>query len=146
MMLVRDIINRKGNAVYSVHPQESVYDAIKKMSNLNIGALLVIKDGELEGIISERDYRNKIILMGRTSSTTPVKDIMVKNVFVVKSSDNIETCMQLMSEKKIRHLPVMDSGKITGVVSIGDVLKSLIDEQEVEINSLRNYIAGDYPG
>jgi len=144
-MLVKDILNRKGSEVYSVHPQESVYDAIKKMSDLNIGALLVMDENELTGIISERDYRNKIILMGRTSSTTPVKDIMVSEVIVVNSSDNIETCMQLMSKKKIRHLPVVDSGRVVGVVSIGDVLKSLIDEQEVEINSLRTYISGDYP-
>ncbi|MCC5914511.1 MAG: CBS domain-containing protein [Balneolaceae bacterium] len=144
-MLVKDILNRKGSEVYSVHPQESVYDAIKKMSDLNIGALLVMEENELTGIISERDYRNKIILMGRTSSTTPVKDIMVSEVIVVNSSDNIETCMQLMSREKIRHLPVVDSGRVIGVVSIGDVLKSLIDEQEVEINSLRTYISGDYP-
>lgn len=144
-MLVRDILSRKGNEIFSVNPQESVYDAIKKMSDLNVGALLVMEGNNLAGIISERDYRNKIILMGRTSSTTPVKEIMVADVITVNSSDHIETCMEIMTDKKIRHLPVIDDQKITGVISIGDVLKSLINEQEGEINSLRNYISGDYP-
>jgi CBS domain-containing protein len=144
-MTVRDILNRKGNKVYSVHPQETVYDAIKKMSALNIGALLVIDGDELQGIVSERDYRNKIILMGRTSSTTPVKDIMVKKLFTVNSYDNINTCMEMMTELKIRHLPVVDNGEISGVISIGDVVKSIIDEQKEEIESLKGYINGDYP-
>jgi len=107
-MTVKDILNRKGSTVYSVHPNETVYDAIKKMADLNIGALLVLDDGKVKGIISERDYRNKIILKGRTSTSTPVKDIMVKQVFCVNSSDSINICMHLMTEKKIRHLPVFE--------------------------------------
>jgi len=145
-MTVKDILNRKGSTVYSVHPNETVYDAIKKMADLNIGALLVLDDGKVKGIISERDYRNKIILKGRTSASTPVKDIMVKQVFCVNSSDSINLCMQLMTEKKIRHLPVLNNGDLVGIVSIGDIVKSVIEDQKVEINSLRNYIAGSYPG
>lgn len=145
-MTVKDILNRKGSKVYSVHPNETVYDAIKKMADLNIGALLVVDESKIKGIISERDYRNKIILKGRTSTSTPVKDIMVRSVFCVNSSDSINLCMQLMTEKKIRHLPVLDNGDLAGIISIGDVVKSVIDNQKVEINSLRNYIAGNYPG
>jgi CBS domain-containing protein len=145
-MTVKDILNRKGNQVYSVHPNETVYDAIKKMAELNIGALLVLNDNHLTGIISERDYRNKVILQGRTSATTPVRDIMTAQVYCVNSSDNINTCMQIMTEKKIRHLPVMDDGDLTGIISIGDVVKAVIDEQQVEIDNLRDYIAGSYPG
>lgn len=145
-MTVQDILKRKGTKVYSVHPNETVYDAIKKMADLNIGALLVLDDGKIKGIISERDYRNKVILKGRTSATTPVKDIMVRSVFCVNSSDSINLCMQLMTHKKIRHLPVLDQGKLAGIISIGDVVKSVIDEQKVEIDSLRSYIAGSYPG
>ena len=145
-MTVKDILNRKGSTVYSVHPNETVYDAIKKMADLNIGALLVLDDGKVKGIISERDYRNKIILEGRISASTPVKDIMVKQVFCVNSSDSINLCMQLMTEKKIRHLPVLNNGDLAGIISIGDVVKSVIEDQKIEINSLRNYIAGSYPG
>lgn len=145
-MTVKDILNRKGSTVYSVHPNETVYDTIKKMADLNIGALLVLDDGKVQGIISERDYRNKVILKGRTSASTPVKDIMVKQVFCVNSSDSINLCMQLMTEKKIRHLPVLNNGDLAGIISIGDVVKSVIEDQKIEINSLRNYIAGSYPG
>jgi CBS domain-containing protein len=145
-MTVKDILNRKGNQVYSVHPRETVYDAIKKMADLNIGALMVLENEKIVGIISERDYRNKVILKGRTSSSTPVNEIMVKQVFCVNSTDNINLCMQLMTEKKIRHLPVLDNGKLVGIISIGDVVKSVIDKQKVEIDGLRNYITGSYPG
>lgn len=145
-MSVQDILNHKGSQVYSVHPNETVYDAIKKMADLNIGALLVLEDGKIKGIISERDYRNKVILKGRTSATTPVKDIMIRSVFCVNKSDSINLCMQLMTKKKIRHLPVLDNGELAGIISIGDVVKSVIDEQKVEIDSLRNYIQGSYPG
>ena len=145
-MTVKDILNRKGNQVYSVHPRETVYDAIKKMADLNIGALMVLDNEKIAGIISERDYRNKVILKGRSSSTTPVNEIMVKQVFCVSSNDNINLCMQLMTEKKIRHLPVLDNGKLGGIISIGDVVKTVIDTQKVEIDGLRNYITGRYPG
>lgn len=146
-MKVREILNQKGFEIYSIGSDDTVYDAIKKMSELGIGVLLVIDDNNLNGIISERDYRDKVILKGRQSKTTPVKDIMSGNVICVKSSDDVKVCMKLMTEKKIRHLPVMDGKKLKGVISIGDVVKSVIDQQKVEIKSLRNYISGGtYPG
>lgn len=145
-MTVKDILNRKGNQVYSVNPHESVYDAIKKMSDLGIGALIVMDGDSISGMISERDYATKVILKGRASSTTPVKDIMSRQVFCVNSHDNVHTCMQIMTDKKIRHLPVLDNSQLSGLISIGDVVKAVIDQQKVEINSLKEYITGSYPG
>lgn len=146
-MKVKDILDKKGTEIYSVNPDESVLDAISKMADLNIGALLVMKGTTLVGIISERDYRNKIILKGRTSKDTPVSKIMVDQVVGVKPSDNINLCMQLMTNKKIRHLPVLEDDKVVGVISIGDVVKAVIQSQKSEIDSLRNYITtgGGYP-
>lgn len=144
-MTVHELLKRKGNTVYSIEPDASVYDAIAKMANLNIGALLVMQDDRMVGIISERDYRNKVILKGRTSKTTPVEDIMVADVFCVNPTNTVNLCMQIMTQKKIRHLPVVDEDKVVGVISIGDVVKTVIDHQKVEINSLRTYIAGEYP-
>ena len=145
-MTVKDILNRKGNQVYSIHPHESVYDAIKKMSDLEIGALIVVEGDTIHGMISERDYTSKVILKGRTSASTPVKEIMSKQVFCVTSTDNVHTCMKIMTDKKIRHLPVLEKGSLAGLISIGDVVKSVIDQQKVEIHTLREYIAGSYPG
>ncbi|MCG2589294.1 CBS domain-containing protein [Rhodohalobacter sulfatireducens] len=146
-MKVIDLLNKKGNEIYSIGSDDTVYDAIKKMSELGIGVLLVIDDEKLNGIISERDYRDKVILKGRHSKNTPVKDIMTSSVFCVNSNDDVKLCMKLMTEHKIRHLPVLDDNELSGIISIGDVVKSVIDQQKVEINSLRNYIAGgSYPG
>lgn len=146
-MKVKDILDKKGTEIYSVNPDESVLEAISKMAELNIGALLVMNNHELVGIISERDYRNKIILKGRTSKDTPVSQIMVDKVVCVEPTDNINLCMQLMTNKKIRHLPVLDNKSVVGVVSIGDVVKAVIESQKNEIDTLRNYIAtgGGYP-
>ncbi|MEX0648557.1 MAG: CBS domain-containing protein [Balneolaceae bacterium] len=144
-MTVQELLKRKGNIVYSIDPDATVYESIEKMANLNIGALLVMREQKLVGIITERDYRNKVILMGRTSKNTPVKDIMVREVFCVNPTNSINLCMQIMTQKRIRHLPVVNQGEVTGVISIGDVVKSVIDHQKVEIKSLRNYIAGVYP-
>lgn len=143
-MLVKDVLKDKGTEIYSILPDQTVYEAIAKMADLNIGALLVIKDG-LEGIISERDYRNEVILKGRTSKTTPVKDIMTKDVYCVNPVDSVEECMALMTDRKFRHLPVVENNKVAGVVSIGDLVKAVISKQEVEIKNLRNYISGSYP-
>lgn len=146
-MKVKDILDQKGYEILSAEPKDSVLDAISKMADHNIGALLVMKDGELLGIISERDYRNKIILKGRRSKDTPVSDIMSDQIVCVKPTDNINLCMQLMTNKKIRHLPVIDDDSVVGVISIGDVVKAVIKTQKNEIDSLRNYITtgGGYP-
>lgn len=146
-MKVIDLLSNKGTEIYSIRSDDTVFDAIKKMSDLGIGALLVIDNEKLSGIISERDYRDKVILKGRQSKNTPVKDIMTSSVFCVNSNDSVKLCMQLMTKHKIRHLPVLDGDQLSGVISIGDVVKSVIDQQKGEINSLRNYIAGGrYPG
>lgn len=147
-MLAQDILNQKGREIYSVEPDDTVYDAIAKMADLNIGALLVMQDDKLTGIISERDYRNKVILKGRKSKTTYVREIMVDQVYCVHPKDTVHHCMMMMTDKKIRHLPVLNAGKdkVIGVISIGDVVKSVIDKQEKEIDSLRGYISGGYPG
>lgn len=145
-MQVKEILNQKGRNVFSVKPEDTVYNAIAKMAEHNIGALLVVEAEKLVGIISERDYRNKVILEGRTSKTTRVKDIMTEKVIRVNPTDSVNLCMQLMTDKKIRHLPVVDDEEIVGVISIGDVVKTVIANQKVEINSLRDYIGGGYPG
>ncbi|MEX0722370.1 MAG: CBS domain-containing protein [Gracilimonas sp.] len=145
-MQVSEILNRKGRDIYSVQPDETVYNAIAKMAELNVGALLVMEQERLAGIISERDYRNKVILQGRTSKTTAVKEIMTDQVIQVKPSDTVNLCMQLMTEHKIRHLPIVNEEKVVGVVSIGDLVKTIIAKQKVEIDSLRDYIGGGYPG
>ena len=145
-MKVKHILRQKGTDIYSTSPDETVFNAIKKMSELKIGALLVMDGDKLAGILSERDYRDKVILKGRQSKTTPVKDIMSKQVFCVNTDDEVNLCMKLMTVKKIRHLPVLNDGKLMGVISIGDVVKSVIDKQKVEIDELRDYISSGYPG
>lgn len=147
-MLVKNLLQKKGTEIYSVTPDETVYTAIEKMAELDIGALVVLTDGKLAGIISERDYRSKVILKGRASKTTSVKDIMSDKIVCVTSDDSVNLCMQLMTDKRIRHLPVLDEGTLVGVISIGDVVKSVIENQKNEIDSLRDYITSGsgYPG
>lgn len=146
-MLVRDILKNKGTKVYSVAPNETVYQAISKMDKLNIGALLVLKNQQLMGIISERDYRSKVILKGRSSKTTEVQEIMTPDVYYVSPSESVETCMSIMTDKKIRHLPVMKDDDVIGVISIGDLVKTIISKQKFEIKNMRQYIQGEtYPG
>lgn len=147
-MLVRDILKTKGTEVYSIAPDQTVYQAIAKMDELNIGALLVVNDQRLKGIISERDYRSKVILKGRSSKSTDVSEIMTEDVYYVSPSDSVNNCMSIMTEKKIRHLPVMEGDDIVGVISIGDLVKNIISQQKFEIKNLRHYIQGQgtYPG
>lgn len=146
-MRVQEILSKKGTDIFHVHPNASVFDAISLMANHDVGALLVMDKGKLMGIISERDYRNKVILKGRTSKETQVKAIMTSSLFWVLPEESIENCMAIMTQKKIRHLPVLSSsGDVVGVISIGDLVKSIIDQQEIEINDMKNYIAGKYPG
>lgn len=147
-MLVRDILKNKGTKVYSVSPNETVYQAISKMDKLNIGALIVLENQQLKGIISERDYRSKVILRGRSSKTTEVHEIMTADVYCVTSAESVEACMSIMTDKKIRHLPVMEDDKVVGVISIGDLVKSIISKQKFEIKNMRQYIQGEstYPG
>jgi CBS domain-containing protein len=144
-MLIGDILDHKGRHIYSVPPDSTVYEAIALMSEKNIGALLVLDGDEIAGIITERDYRNKVILQGRSSKTTPVRDIMTENVNYVTSKQTVKECMALMTSQKFRHCPVVDDGELVGIVSIGDLVNAVITEQKVEINYLKNYITGAYP-
>ncbi len=140
-MKVSDILLVKGNNIYSVVEDISVYEAVKVMGEKNIGALLVMKGEKLSGILSERDYARKIVLKGKSSRNTYVKDIMTEQVITVDPDDLIEKCMELMTTKHIRHLPVVKDGKVTGMISIGDVVNGIIESQKQTIEHLQNYIS-----
>ncbi len=140
MTTINHLLETKGHDIWSVSPDASVYEALKVMAEKEIGALLVIEDGELIGIISERDYARKVILKGKTSVDTPVREIMTSKVIYVLAEQSIEDCMALMTEKHIRHLPVYTGDQLVGVISIGDVVKSVISQQEFVIEQLEKYI------
>ena len=139
---VRQLINRKGNAVWSSQPDATVFEALSLMAEKGIGALLVFDEDTLVGIFSERDYARKVILKGKSSSSTAVGEIMTKTVLVVHPNQTMNECMALMTDKRIRHLPVMEDDSVIGIISIGDVVKEIISEQEFVIGQLENYIAG----
>jgi CBS domain-containing protein len=141
MRNVSHILERKGNRVVSVAGQAPVLEAIRLMAEHHIGAVLVMRGEELIGIASERDYARKVILQGRSSSDTPVATIMSSPVVCVSAQESIADCMSIMTEKHIRHLPVMEDGRVSGIVSIGDLVKELIAEQKQEISYLQQYIA-----
>ena len=138
----RQLISNKGYEMYSVSPDTMVYDAIKLMTEAKVGALLVMEDSRLTGIVSERDYTRKIILETRSSRETPVRDIMTSDVLTVTPDQSIEDCMKIMSEYHIRHLPVAENGKPIGVLSVMDVVKNIISEKEFIIEQLELYISG----
>ena len=140
-MKVADILRSKGSNVYSVTANITVYEALKVMGEKNIGALLVMEDEQLKGIISERDYARKIVLKGKASNETLVKEIMTENVITVLPEDDLEKCMELMSGRKIRHLPVVKDEKVLGVISITDDVTAIIDLQKNTIAHLQNYIS-----
>jgi len=142
MSTIREILKRKSGEVWSVTPETTVYDALSLMAEKSIGAVLVIGDNNLRGVMSERDYARKIILKGKSSKDVLVEEIMSPRVVYVDIDTNIEECMALMINKRIRHLPVYENERLTGIISIGDVVKALIDEKEVVINELENYITG----
>ena len=140
-MKVSDILQKKGNAVIAANSNTSVLEALKLMSERNIGALLVMDDGKLTGIFSERDYARKVVLKGKASADTAVKEIMTENPFTVQPEDSIETCMGIMSDKHIRHLPVVKDGTVAGMISIGDVVTTIIESQKETIDHLKSYIS-----
>lgn len=142
MKRVRDILEVKGRDIWSVGPDASVYDAMKLMADKEIGALMVMEGANLVGLISERDYARKVILKGRSSKSTQVKEIMTTRVVYTHPQQNIEECMAVMTEKRVRHLPVIDEGRLVGVISIGDLVKSIISEQKFIIEQLERYIRG----
>ncbi len=142
---VEAILKRKGNAVYSVRPDATVFDAIRRLAEVNIGALLVMEDGKLLGVFSERDYTRKVALRGRDSRNTPVKDIITNRLFTVPPSATVSECLRLMVDNRIRHLPVVQEGTVIGVVSIGDLVNWIISSQSAAIEQLESYISGGYP-
>ncbi|MCL5996776.1 MAG: CBS domain-containing protein [Chloroflexi bacterium] len=142
MRIVLDILRVKGHAVWSIHPGSTVYEALQAMAEKNVGALLVIEDDRLVGIFSERDYARKVILAGRSSLNTAVKEIMSDRIIFVRPEQTIDECMALMTQNRVRHLPVLDGSKLIGVISIGDVVKEIIADQTLEIQQLENYILG----
>lgn len=140
MKTVRQLLQSKGSAVHSVTPEASVFDALRLMADKNIGALLVVSGGKLSGIMSERDYARKVILHGKSSHDMPVSEIMSEKVVTVHPEQTVEDCMALMTGKRIRHLPVVNGDKIVGLLSIGDLVKEVIAEQERTIKQLESYI------
>lgn len=139
-MTVRQLLAQKGSRVETIRPERTVFEALEKMAQANIGALVVTEEDEIVGIMSERDYARKVILRGRASRDTPVREIMSSPVVTVDPSATVEDCMEIMTERKLRHLPVIDDGAMVGIVSIGDVVKTLISEKDYMIEQLQNYI------
>ena len=143
---IESVLKLKGGQIWSVAPTATVYDAIEKMSARGIGALLVMADGHLAGIISERDYARKVILRDRSSKQTQVQEIMTSPVVTVTPQHSVEECMRMMTENRVRHLPVVDRDKVVGIISIGDLVNWIISAHEETIGHLQSYIAGNYPG
>jgi CBS domain-containing protein len=139
------ILAHKGSAVWSIAPNKMVFDAIQLMADKNVGALPVVENDRLVGIISERDYTRKVILKGKSSKETPVRDIMTLELVTAHPADSVTECMHVMTEKRIRHLPVMEGAKMVGLVSIGDLVRRTISAQTATIDNLEKYITGDYP-
>lgn len=140
MKTVSQLLQGKGSSVWSVTPDSSVYDALKLMAEKNVGALLVMSDGKLRGILSERDYARKVILVGKSSHDLAVSEIMSDKVVCVGPAQKVDECMALMSNKRIRHLPVLEAGKVIGLLSIGDLVKEVIADQQMTIRQLESYI------
>lgn len=141
MKKINHILEKKGHQVFSVSPQTSVYHALQIMMEKNISALLVMEEEKLNGIFTERDYARKLILKGKSSRDTLIADIMTTELLTVSPSDSIDHCMELMTEKKIRHLPVIEQNRVAGMISIGDVVKFIIEDQKQTIEHLESYIA-----
>jgi len=144
MYTVRHLLEEKGNQVWTISPQASTFEALELMAGKNIGALLVLEQDKIVGIFTERDYARKVVLKGKSSKTTIVGELMTSEVLYVAPDDTIENCMALMTDKRARHLPVMENGELLGVVSIGDVVKAIISDREFMIRELERYITGGH--
>ena len=145
MTAVADILKSKGHAVvHAIEPDDSVFQALQRMADKGIGALLVMQGDEVVGIVTERDYARKVALNGRSSALTLVRDVMTTSVMFVKPSQTSEECMALMTDNRLRHLPVMEGNRLVGLISIGDLVKDIISEQKFVINQLAQYISGQH--
>ena len=142
MTTVRQLLDRKGSKLWSIHPDATVFDAIAKMAEKDVGSLVVMESDEIVGIITERHYARNVVLKGKTSPATPVRDIMERHVVIARPEQSVDQCMALMSEKRVRHLPVFEGKKPIGIVSIGDLVKSKIGDQKFTIDQLEHYIHG----
>lgn len=142
MKSVKQLLSSKGHNVWAIRPQASMYDAIKLMADKEIGALLVMDTSQLVGIVTERDYARKVVLQGKVSKQTPVEDIMTTNVLCARPEQTVEECMALMTEKRVRHLPVLEGEGVVGLISMGDLVKAIIEEQQFIIEQLEHYISG----
>ena len=140
MTNVRHLLDRKGRALFAIEPEDPVLEAIRMMADHHVGALLVMRGTELAGIVSERDYARKVVLLGRSSAETPVWQIMTSPVVTVSLDTSVQDCMRTMTERRIRHLPVVEGGRVVGVISIGDLVKAVIEEQQQTIEQLESYI------
>jgi CBS domain-containing protein len=140
MTTVRHLLDGKGRALFSIEPEDPVLEAVRMMAERHVGALLVMRGTELAGILSERDYARKVVLLGRSSAETPVWQIMTSPVITVSLDNSVQDCMRLMTERRIRHLPVVDGGRVVGMISIGDLVKAVIEEQQQTIEQLETYI------
>jgi CBS domain-containing protein len=144
MKTVAEILKAKGDStVFSIGPSASVFDAVKLMAEKNVGALLVMEGDRIVGVVTERDYARKVVLLARSSRDTALRDVMTSAVIYVRPSQTSEECMALMTENRVRHLPVIDNGKLVGLISIGDIVKGIISEQNFIIEQLQHYIAGE---
>jgi CBS domain-containing protein len=143
MTTVRQLLDQKGRNIWSIHTDATVFDAIAKMAEKDIGSLVVIEGEELVGIITERHYARNVVLKGKTSPATPVRDIMERHVVIAQSGQSVDECMAIMSEERVRHLPVFEGKKPVGIVSIGDLVKSIIGDQKFVIVQLEQYIHGE---
>jgi len=141
MTTIKQILDTKGYAIWSIHPRESVFAAIQQMAEKEVGALVVLEGDAVVGIISERDYARKVTLKGRSDRETAVRDIMTPHVICVRLEQSLEECMTIVTERRIRHLPVLDSGRLIGIISIGDLVKTIIAEQQFIIEQLEHYIS-----
>jgi CBS domain-containing protein len=139
------LAQKQASTVWSIGPNAMVIDAIQLMDEKNVGALPVVENGTLVGIVSERDYTRKVILKGRSSKETPVSDIMTQQLLTVNPSDSVTECMRIMTEKRVRHLPVLEGNNLVGILSIGDVVNWFISAQTATIDNLERYVTGDYP-
>ena len=142
MKLVQHLLDSKGSEIISIGAEASVLEAITTMAEKSIGSLLVMQDDELQGIVTERDYARKVIVKGRSSKSTEVREIMTPDVLTASPADTVNNCMTVMTEKRIRHLPVVDDGKVLGVISIGDLVQAIISDQQEAIEHLEHYISG----